>query len=75
MTKLLDDAIARARKLPQAEQDQAAQILLSAIDRDLTKYPLTEAQMAVVRRTLEEVRAGKVASSADMRALWKKYDV
>lgn len=72
MTKLLDKAIAKVRELPEADQDEAAEMLLSAFSEEARGYRLTPEQVAEVRRTQQAVREGKIATDEEMAALWKK---
>ena len=54
MTKLLEDAIEKARRLPVNRQDEAARVLLSVVEQDGPESPqLTEEQAAEVRRRLD----------------------
>lgn len=73
MSKLLEDAVAEARKLPEAEQDLAAEALYSAISTS-SIHRLTPAQAEEVRRIQAAVRAGtaRFATDEEMAALWKK---
>jgi hypothetical protein len=51
MTKLLDEAIEKARSLPDARQDEAAEILLTVVAQSDADAPrLTDEQAAEVRR-------------------------
>lgn len=55
MSKLLEQAIAEARKLPEAEQELAAEALYSAISTDPV-YRLTPAQADEMRRIRAAMR-------------------
>jgi hypothetical protein len=59
MTKLLETAIAKLRKLPRARQDEAAELLLSMVEQDPETLHLSPEQVAEVER-----RLGKPADSA-----------
>ena len=74
MTKLLEDAIAEARELPEAEQDMAAEALFSAINKNAPAYRLTPEQIERVRRIQRDIAAGKTrfATDDEMAALWIK---
>jgi hypothetical protein len=74
MTKLLDEAIAKARELPEAEQDVVAEALLSAIHKEAPSYGLTPPQVEEVKRIQRAIVAGtaRFASDEEMAALWKK---
>ena len=52
MTKLLDDAIARIRKLPDSLQDEAAELLLAITECDEESVQLSESQIAEIERRL-----------------------
>jgi hypothetical protein len=74
VTKLLDEAIARVRELPEAQQDLAAEVLLSVVDQEKPTYRLTPEQVREVRRIQEDLRTGRttLASDQQVAALWKK---
>ena len=50
MTKLLEEAIAKVRELPEDEQDRAAGLLLDFAAPNSQGYHLTDEQLAEVRR-------------------------
>ena len=50
MTKLLEEAIAKVRELPEEEQDRAAGFLLDFATPNAQGYHLTNEQLAEVRR-------------------------
>jgi hypothetical protein len=73
MTKLLEDAIATVRELPEREQDLAAQFLLGFANPEADLHHLTEAQAAEVDLARREVREGKVATDAEMTEVWRRF--
>ena len=73
MTKLLDEAIERARALPEADQDQVAEVLMAVVQKSRAACRLTEEQAETVRRTQDAVRQGAIASDDDMDALWRRF--
>ncbi len=73
MTRLLEQAIATIRDLPEAEQDIAAEFLLGFANPDAQRHQLTEEQVAEVELTKQEVRAGKIATDAEMQDLWRRF--
>jgi hypothetical protein len=73
MTKLLAEVMRKVSELPEERQDDAAHMLLSMIENDTTRYHLTDEQVREVELAMSEVREGKIASDADMRALWKGF--
>ena len=74
MTKLLEDAIAKVRQLPDAEQDAAAEALLSVVYKDDPRHRLTPHQIEEVKRIQRDVREGRMSRMNDeeMAALWRK---
>jgi hypothetical protein len=70
MTKLLEQAIATVRELPEPDQDMAAQFLLGFANPDADRYQLTEAQAAEVELAQREVRAGEVATDTETTDVW-----
>lgn len=73
MTKLLEEAIAEARALPESEQDLAAEVLLTVIHPD-SRYHLTPEQVEEVKRIQQDLREGKMdlLSEDEMADLWRK---
>jgi hypothetical protein len=75
MTKLLDDAINKVRALPESEQDEAAEILLSVAARRGRPVQLDADTRAAVREGQEQARRGEFVSEKDMAAFLKKHGV
>ncbi|MFG1200779.1 hypothetical protein V5F29_00085 [Xanthobacter aminoxidans] len=76
MTKLLDEAIAEIRKLPDAEQDRAAALLLALAheqDDDAANYRLTPEQVAQVRLGLEQARRGEFVPEEEVEEMWRQF--
>lgn len=73
MTKLLEQAIARARELPEAEQDAAARMLLGALDRREDELYLDERVRAAIDEGLEQALRGEFAADAEIAALWTRH--
>jgi putative addiction module component (TIGR02574 family) len=74
MTKLLEDAIAEARKLPESEQDSLAEAVFAHIANSEVSYHLTDEQAEEVKRRQQALREGKsrFATDEEMATLWKK---
>ena len=74
MTKLLEDAIAEARKLPESEQDALAEAVFAHIANPDVNYRLTDEQVEEVKRRQQALREGKshFAGDEEVAALWKK---
>ncbi len=73
MTKLLDRAVAEARKLSDSEQDRVAVLLLSLIECDVDAAQLTPKQMAEVELARQEAREGLFASDQEMSDVWRRF--
>jgi hypothetical protein len=73
MTKLLEEAIATLRTLPESEQDRAAKFLLAFADPEGRNYQLDDAQAAEVEAARREVGEGKIASDAEMNDVWRRF--
>jgi hypothetical protein len=73
MTKLLEQAIATLKALPEPQQDLAAKFLLAFANPDAERYGLDDAQLAEVELAKEEVRDRKVATDAEMAEVWRRF--
>ncbi|MFZ1962570.1 MAG: hypothetical protein WAU78_03735 [Roseiarcus sp.] len=73
MTKLLDQAIEKVRKLPEADQDETAEMLLWAVETRGAPTPLDEETAAAIDEGLAQARRGEFASDAEIAALWKRH--
>jgi predicted transcriptional regulator len=74
MTKLLDLAIAELRKLPPADQDETAEMLLRSIETRSGSLSLDSETIAAIDESLAQARRGEFASDAEIEALWKRND-
>jgi hypothetical protein len=59
MTKLLEQAIAKVRTLPDEDQDALALALLSMTDSDAAAVPLGEETRAAIREGLAQAERGE----------------
>jgi predicted transcriptional regulator len=75
MTKLLDQAIEKVRQLPDAEQDEAAEMLLSAFSKHGEPVPLDDETRAAIREGSEQARRGEFVSDEDMAEFFKRHGV
>jgi predicted transcriptional regulator len=73
MTKLLDLSIAEVRKLPPEDQDEAAEMLLRAIETRAGSIPLDDETVAAIDEGLAQARRGEFASEAEIAALWSRH--
>lgn len=75
MTKLLEEAIAKVRQLPEAEQDEAAEMLFSVAAKQGEPVELDDETREAVRRGLEQARRGEFVSDDEMAAFFKRHGV
>jgi predicted transcriptional regulator len=71
MTKLLEQAVARARTLLDDDQDAVALAILSMADTAID--PLDEETRAAISEGLEQARRGEFVPDEEMAALWKRH--
>jgi hypothetical protein len=74
MTKLLDQAIKRARKLSDTRQDEAAQVLLDVASQDPDDVHLSEAQLRDLARRLNDPH-DSIATDNEVTAAFQKMGV
>jgi hypothetical protein len=73
MTKLLEQAIAKARDLPSDQQDVLAAVMLSVTADDGVIPELDEQSRFAIREGLAEARRGEFVPDEEIEALWKRY--
>lgn len=74
MTKLLEEAIAEIRKLPAADQDRAAELLLAlAHEHEAEDYQLTPEQVEQVRLGLEQAERGEFVPEEKVEEMWRRF--
>jgi predicted transcriptional regulator len=74
MTKLLEQAIAKARELPPEEQDLLAAVLLSMAEARTGRIPdLDEETRAAIREGLEQAKRGEFVPDEEIEALWQRH--
>lgn len=73
MTKLLEQAIAQVRDLPEPEQDSIAETLFAHMAGG-QNYQLTDAQVEEVTRRRKDFAEGATrnATDAEMTDLWRR---
>jgi hypothetical protein len=75
MSKLLDDAIKKVRELPESDQDEAAEMLLSVASRKHQPIPLDPETRTAVEEGREQARRGEFVSDEDMAAFFARHGV
>ncbi len=73
MTKLLETAIAKLRELPEADQDEAAELLLSLAAKNTSPVRLDDVTRAAIREGVAQARRGEFVSDEDMAAFFKRH--
>lgn len=74
MTKLLDEAVAKVRELPEEEQNLAAESLM--VFAELAKqgvYTLSPEERAAIEASKAEVRRGEFATDAEVEAAYARF--
>ena len=72
MTKLLEDAITKIRELPEAEQDEAAEILLFLAARQAAPVILDDQTRAAVREGRAQAARGQFVPDEEIAALFSR---
>jgi hypothetical protein len=75
MTKLLEEAIQKIRKLPKADQDDAAAMLLSVASKNAEAVELDADIRAALKEGRTQASEGKFASDKDMAAFFRQHGV
>lgn len=73
MTKLLDQAVAKARTLPPDLQDEVARLVMMFAGDEQDAIPLTPEEEADLAEADAEVARGEVATNERMRTLWVNH--
>jgi len=74
MTKLLEEAIATVRKLPDSAQDIAAQFLLNFAQPDQARFELSQQQMTELESAIRQADEGKFATETEMEDVWQRFE-
>jgi predicted transcriptional regulator len=72
MTKVLDDAIEKVRRLPEDRQVYVAEILEQIAAAGSGPFVVPDSHRAAVLEGLAEAERGEFVSDEEMAALWKK---
>jgi predicted transcriptional regulator len=72
MTKALEDAIEKVRKLPEGRQAYVAEVLEQIAAAGSDPFIVPETHRAAVLEGLREAERGEFASDEEMADLWKK---
>jgi hypothetical protein len=73
MTKLLEQAIEEVRKLPESEQDEAAELLFALAEKAKGPYQLSEEELAAVEKGLAAAERGEFATDEEMDEFFRRH--
>lgn len=73
MTKLLEQAIEKIRRMPEADQDLAAEVLLNIAAKKDEPIPLDEETRAAIRQGIEQADRGELVSDEEMEAFFARH--
>jgi hypothetical protein len=74
MTKLLEQAIEAARRLPPDEQDEIARAILQLASGDeISPVTLTPEEREAIARSKAAAARGEFASDEEVRSVWAKH--
>jgi predicted transcriptional regulator len=73
MTKLLEQAIEDLKKLPESDQDEAADFLFNLMRRREQPIVLDDETRAAVQEGLAQARRGEFASDEEMEAFFARH--
>jgi predicted transcriptional regulator len=72
MTKVLEEAIEKVRRLPEDRHADVAALLEQIATSGSEPFIVPESHRAAVLQGLAEAERGEYVSDSDMAALWKK---
>lgn len=75
MTKMLEEAIKKVRELSEAEQNEAAEVLLAVASKIDEPVRLDHETRAAVREGLGQAKRGEFVSDEDMAAFFQRHGV
>jgi hypothetical protein len=74
MAKILDQAIAKARELPEQDQDALGAVILSLAEEWRSgDDDLDDETRAAIREGIAQAKRGEFVPDEDIQALWKRY--
>jgi len=72
MNKMLETALSEIARLPEADQEEAAELLRLFADRRRSPHALDDNERAAVREALSQLREGRLAAGADVDAVLRQ---
>jgi predicted transcriptional regulator len=76
MTKILEQAIAKARALPAEDQDILGAVMLTLADAQLAGTgEMDDETRSAIRQGLEQARRGEFVPDEEIERLWRRLDL
>lgn len=75
MTRLLEQAVAAVRVLPDDVQDDLARTLLQLAGVEQPFYELTPEEAADIDASMAEAERGEFATDEEVRSMWAKHSL
>jgi hypothetical protein len=75
MTKLLEQAIAKVRQLPEDEQDTLAAAMLAMADADASGFPIDVPTEKAIREGIAQAEAGEFISDEVVAEANKRHGI
>ncbi len=75
MSKMLEEAIKKVRELPEADQEEVAEMLLSVASKSGKPVQLDDETRAAVQEGCEQARRGEFVSDNEMAAFYQRHGV
>jgi predicted transcriptional regulator len=75
MTKLLEQAIAKVRELPEDEQDALAAAMLAMADADASGFPVDKTTEQAIREGLAQAERGEFVSDDVVAKTNKRHGI
>ncbi|MGD0192427.1 MAG: hypothetical protein ABSD74_16945 [Rhizomicrobium sp.] len=74
MTKLMDEALERVRRLPAGDQDEIARAMLHLAEQDGAPEIVDPANLRAILEGLAQARHHEYANEAEVEAAFRKFD-
>jgi DNA-binding TFAR19-related protein (PDSD5 family) len=74
MTKLLENAIEAARRLPPQVQDEIARAILRLAEADQSPEPIPPDHLAAVLEGLAQAKRREFATEAEVEGAFRRFD-
>jgi hypothetical protein len=75
MTKLLEQAIAKVRELPDDEQDTLAAAMLAMADADASGFPVDKATEEAIREGIAQAERGEFVADDVLAKANKRHEI